>query len=282
MIRSRIKNVTQYVERTLLYSLLMAYSYLPRLFVPLVIGVAFSLFRRYFPAKPDLTLERYDRPEGKRLPTGAFSAITIAMGLAIAVGGYFVLLTTNHLFAKSDGPALAQTFPVRAIWCFLPGFAALAVPWPLTIALLRRSTYHNEAAYVEDEANRKSGFDCFRIMVGINLFLVLPIAIFTFLALPERLTLANNEILWTHYASLTPAVFAYSDIVRLTSVDGYKLRDGTFKSHKDLLLIFKDGRRLSLNAVGDGGSEPSAQQINVILMKTGLVPEQIRTIDELQ
>jgi hypothetical protein len=260
----------------------MAYSYLPRLFVPLVVGLAFSLFRRYFPAKPDLTLERYDRPEGKRLPTGAFSAITIVMGLAIAVGGYFLLLTTNHLFAKSDGPALAQAFPVRAIWCFLPGFAALVVPWPLAIVLLRRSNYHDEAAYVTDEGNRKSGFDSFRVMVGINIFIVLPIAIFTFLALPERLTFTDHEILWTRYASLTPEAFSYADVIRLTTVDGYKLRDGTFKLHKDLLIDFKDGRRLSANAVGDGGSEPSADEVNVILAKTGLIPNHQLSAQDLQ
>jgi len=260
----------------------MAYSSLPKLFVPLVIGVVFSLFRRYFPAKRDLTLQRYDRPEGKRLPTGVFSAITIAMGIAIAVGGYFGLLATNHLLAKADGPALAQAFPVAVWWCFLPGFAALAVPWPLTIALLRRTTYHDEAAYVEDEANSKSGFDCFRIMVGMNIFLVLPIAVFTFLALPERLTLTDHEIRWTHYASLMPEVFPYADAIRLTTVDGYKLRDGTFESHKDLLIDFKDGRRLSANAVGDGGSEPSPDEINVIRAKTGLTPNEAQTAEDLR
>jgi hypothetical protein len=259
----------------------MAYSSLPKFFVPLVIGVVFSLFRRYFPAKPDLTLQRYDRPEGKRLPTGVFSAITIAMGIATAVGGYFVLLAVNHLFAKSDGLALAQAFPVPVIWCFLPGFAALAVPWPLTISLLRRSPYHDEAAYVEDEGNRKSGFDCFRVMVGMNIFIVLPIATFTFLALPERLTFTDSEILWTHYASLTPEPFAYADAVRLTTVDGYKLRDGTFKQHKDLLIDFRDGRRLSMNAVGDGSSEPSADELNVIRAKTGLIPNKVQTEENL-
>lgn len=260
----------------------MAYSVLPRILVPLAIGVAFALFRRYFPAKPDLTLQRYDRPEGKRLPTGAFSAITIAMALAIAVAGYFTLVATNHFFAKSDGPALAQAFPTPAIWCFLPGFAALAVPWPLTIALLRRSTYRDEAAYVEDEGSRKSGFDCFRVMVGMNLFIVLPIAVFTFLALPERLTLTDREILWTNYASLTPEHFAYADAIRLTNVDGYKLRDGTFKPHKDMLVDFRDGRRLSMNAVGDGGSEPSVDELNLIRAKTGLIPDEVQTVENLR
>jgi hypothetical protein len=242
----------------------------------------FSIFRRYFPTKPDSTLDRYDRPEGKRLPTGVFSAVTISIGLAIAVGGFFGLLATNRLFAKEDGPALLQVFPVAVLWCFLPGFAALAVPWPLTITFLRRSAYHDEAVYIEAEGGRKSGFDCFRVMVGMNIFLVLPIAAFTLLALPERLTFTDREILWTHYASVTPEVFAYADIVRLITVDGYKLRDGSFRSHKDLLIDFKDGRRLSANAVGDGGSEPSVDEINILLKKTGLVPREIQTSDELK
>jgi hypothetical protein len=143
-----------------------------------------------------------------------FSAVTIAVGIAIGLGGYFGLLAINHLLARADGSALAQTFPSAALWCFLPGLAAFSIPWPLTIALLRRNGYQGEAAYVEGEANRKSGFDCFRIMVGMNIFLVLPVAVFTLLALPERLTLTDREIRWTHYASLTPEVFTYADIVR--------------------------------------------------------------------
>jgi hypothetical protein len=116
----------------------------------------------------------------------------------------------------------------------------------------------------------------------MNIFLVLPIAVFTFLALPERLTLTDHEIRWTHYASITPEVFSYADIVRLTAVEGYQLRDGSFKAHKDLLMDLRDGRRLSANAVGDGGSEPSAKLIDVLLTKTGLVPSQIRTLESLK
>jgi hypothetical protein len=260
----------------------MSYSWVPKFLVPIGISLAFAAFRKYFPATSNPTLERYDQPEGKRLPTGAFGAITISMGLSIAIGAYFGLRAINQQFAKADGPALVQALPVSAIWCFLPGFAALAIPWPLTIALLRRSEYRDEAAYIEAEGSNKSGFDCFRVMVGMNLFIVLPIALFTVLALPERLTLTEHNILWTHYASLKPEIFNYSDILRLTKVDGYLLRDGSFKSHKDLFIDFKDGRRLSANAVGDGGTEPSTQEINVLLDKTGLIPREVRTREEIQ
>jgi hypothetical protein len=257
-------------------------SWLRRLLVPLGVALAFAAFRKYFPAKPAPVLDRYDRPDSKRLPTGVFSAITIAIAVTIALGGYFGLRGINYLFAKSDGAALAQTLPSPFIWCFLPGFAALAIPWPLTIALLRRSSYRDDAAYIESEASSKSGFNCYRVMVGMNLFLVLPIAIGTLLALPQRLTFTEQDMLWTRYASLKPELFTYSDVVRLTTVHGYKLRDGGFKAHRDLLLDFKDGRTLNANAVGDGDTEPSAEKIRIILSKTGLIPGEARTKDELQ
>jgi hypothetical protein len=260
----------------------MNYSWIPKLFVPVATGLVFAAFRKYFPAKRDPTLERYDRPGSKRMPAGAFSAITISMGLTIVIGGFFSLRAINHQFAKIDGIALLHVFPVSAIWFFLPGFAALAVPWPLTIALLRRSAYKDDAAYIEAEGSNKSGFDCFRVMVSLNLFLVLPIAFFSVLALPERLTFTEHGILWTHYASLKPEIFKYSEIVRLTKVDGYLLRDGSFNSHKDVLIDFKDGHRLSANAVGDGGSEPSAEEISILLDKTGLVLREVRTKEEIQ
>jgi hypothetical protein len=40
----------------------MVYSWLPKLFIPVVIGLIFSIFRKYFPAKPNLDPQRYDRP----------------------------------------------------------------------------------------------------------------------------------------------------------------------------------------------------------------------------
>jgi len=260
----------------------MDYSWVPRACVPVGIAVVFAVFRKYFPARTDGSLTRYDRTDGKRLPTGVFNAVTIAMALLIAGGGYFVLHGLNRLFAKADGPALLQVFPGAAIWFFLPGFAALAIPWPLTIRYLRGSVYHDEAAYIEAEGSAKAGFDCYRVMVGMVLFLVVPIALFTLPALPERLTLTNQDIRWTHYASLRPEVFAYSDAQRALFVDGYRLRDGSFTHHPDLVLDFKDGRRLSANAVGDGGTQPSVAEMKMLLQKTGLTPQEVQTLEDVR
>lgn len=256
-------------------------SWLPKLLVPAVVSASFAAFRRLAPAKTHPELERYDRAESARLPTGSFAAITVTLGVVIAVGGYFALRSLNHAFAKADSNVLLQVFPVSAIWSFLPGFAALAVPWPLMIAVLRRTRFPDDAAYIEAENSAKAGFDCYRVLVGMVLFVVLPIGLFTVLALPERLTLTDRDIEWTHYASVRPEVFAYTDARRATFVDGYLLRDGSFRHHPDLVLDFVDGRRLSANATGDGGSVPSDQEIRILLERTGLTAGHLKTREEL-
>jgi len=250
--------------------------------VPAVVGASFAAFRKLAPAKANVDLERYDRVESARMPTGTFSAITLSLGLLIAIGGFFALRGLNHLVGRADSDVLLQVFPVSVIWAFFPGFAALSVPWPLVIAVLRRSRFRDDAAYIEAQGSAKSGFDCYRIMVGMVLFLVLPIGLFTVLAVPERLTLTQQDIRWTHYASLRSEVFDYADARRATFVDGYRLRDGSLQSHPDLVIDFAGGRRFSANAVGDGSSTPSNQEIEILLEKTSLTPGHVRTLEDLK
>jgi hypothetical protein len=259
----------------------MSQEWIGRAIVPLVIGVAFGLFKKYFPAKPNPALTRYDLPEGKRLPTGVFPLITILMGASIAVGGYFILLKTNRLFANLDGPASLRLFPPSVFWMFLPGFAALAVPWPLTLFLLRKVGYGTEVDYILDEANQKSGFDCQRVMVGMNLFLVLPLVLFTLAALPMRMTLGPDEVRVTHYARLSPETFPYKAATRAFSVDGYRIRDGSFERQRDLIIDFSGGRRLSANAIGDGDTEPTDNEVSIFLTKTGLDTQHVHAKDDL-
>lgn len=260
----------------------MDISWLPRAIVPVSISIAFGIFRKYFPAKEDPTLTRYDRHNGPRLPNGVFGFATVSFGLLLGIGGYFALAGMNRLYARVDGPALLHVYPTNAIWWFLPGFAAIALPWPLGIHLLRRSKYKDDAAFIEAESSGKTGFDSYRVMVAMNLFLAVPIGIFTVPAITMHLTFTETDIYWTSYSSLHPQVFSYSDATRATFVDGYRLRDGSFQSHPDLILDFRDGRRFSANAVGDGGTVPSAQEIELLLSKTHLTPHDVQTLDDLK
>jgi hypothetical protein len=158
----------------------------------------------------------------------------------------------------------------------------LAVPYTLTIAVMLRSRYHHQANFIIAKGSAQSGFDGYKVMVGMNLFVVLPVALLTALDLPARFSLTDNQIRWTHYASLRAKVFNYRDARRAILVEGRLRPDGSFVRGTDLLLDFADGRRLSANALGDGGSEPSDEEVRLLLEKTGLTPQHVRTLADVK
>src|SRR5579859_6994258 len=106
---------------------------------------------------------------------------------------------------------------------------------------------------IEDAANNKGGMDSFRVMKWLSIGVVGPIAIFTLLAIPIHLSISDSEVRVGHYASFKTERFPLNKAKRLTIVDGYRLKDGSFRPAKDVILDFADGRRLRGNQVGDGG-----------------------------
>jgi hypothetical protein len=222
----------------------------------------------------------YD-PNAPQLPTGAFSALTIGMGLAIGAGGFFALRGLNHLFAMADDPALYRVYPPIVVWLFAPGLAALAMPWPLGLLLIRKLGYVEDAERIVNEGNAKSGFDCERVMWGMVWLLAVPVIVATVLELPSRVTLTETEILHTHYASLRPERFSYADARRATLIDGGKARDGSFYAQPDLILDFADGRRFLTSTGYDGGRVPTAAEARLLLEKTHLVPGHAKTVGDI-
>jgi hypothetical protein len=67
-----------------------------------------------------------------------------ALGIALAML-FFVLQGANHLWASLEGCSLLTQYAPEIYWCFLPGFAALSIPWPLTVWYLRRVGRYEEA-----------------------------------------------------------------------------------------------------------------------------------------
>jgi hypothetical protein len=106
-----------------------------------------------------------------------------------------------------DGPADAHLYPGQAIWCFFPVFAALSIPWPFTVWLLRRRGRTDEADSIVTDSSEKAGMDSHRVLKWFSIWLVVPIGFFTLLAIPMHLSIVGSEIRVTGYASLTPEVF---------------------------------------------------------------------------
>jgi hypothetical protein len=203
------------------------------------------------------------------------------LGLVVAVGGYSLFYELNSWWASRDSGALMQIMPTRVIWCFAPGFGALLVPWLATLWLLRRFGYAGQAEEIVIKGNQKMGANGERIMKGLGWGVVLPIALFTVPAIPIHMSVMNDEVRVTHYGHLAPVVYEFKDAKQAYWIDGYNLRDGSFQAQPDLLIDFADGRRLDASAVGDGGSVPSQQLVDLLLTKSQLTPVEVKTSDDI-
>jgi hypothetical protein len=257
----------------------MRLEWLPRALVPIGISFFFWLFRRLAPA-PARSTKYGERQVHEPLPTGVIGAFMWGVGICLALS-FFLLRAANHFWADADGPAILQLYPGAAIWCFLPGFAALTIPWPLTVWLLRRSGRTDEADSIDSDSSEKVGFDSFKVMKWLGIGLVGPIAVFTLLAIPMHLSIADSEVRVGHYASLKTEVFPLSQANRAILVDGYRLRDGSFEKKQDLYIDFADGRRLDVNAAGDGGTQIGDATVQLLLTKTHLRLSHVSTREDL-
>jgi len=257
----------------------MRLDWLQRVLVPIGISFFFWLFRKLAPA-PARSTNYKERQVPEPLPTGVIGAFMWGVGICLALS-FFLLKAANHLWADVDGVAILRLFPDAAIWCFLPAFATICIPWPFTVWLLRRTGHTDEAGSIDSDSSERAGFDSFVVMKWLSMWLVGPIAWFTILAIPLHLSIANTEVRVGHYASLRTEIFPLDQARRALLVDGYRLRDGSFQQKRDLFIDFADGRRLDVNAAGDGGTQISDSTVELLLAKTGLRADHVSTIADL-
>ena len=257
----------------------MLSTWLPRFFVPIAIALAFALFRRMAPPRARMAEHRYDESQiPEPLPPGVIGGAMWSVGIALAML-FFVLRGANHLWASLEGPSLLTQYAPQVLWCFLPGFAALSIPWPLTVWYLRRAGRWEEADSIQDASGSKGGFDSFRVMKWLSIGVVGPIAVFTLLAVPIHLSITGSEVRVGHYASFRPEVFPLNDATRLTIVDVQKSRGGHNHETKDLIVDFADGRRLRGSQVGDGGTSVQNDVLQLLILETGLTPQHSSTAE---
>ncbi len=202
------------------------------------------------------------------------------IGISLAL--FFLLFQwANHVWAQMDGPADVRLYPGFAIWFFFPLFAALSIPWPFTVWLLRRSGRSDEADSIVTESSEKAGMDSYRVLKWFSIWLVVPIGFFTLLAIPMHVSVLGSEIHVGRYARLAPEVFPLSEARRAILVAGSRDNDGSFKPYQDIILDFSDGRRLDVDPSGENDRKIIDQVVELVLAKSGLKPERIQTKDDL-
>jgi hypothetical protein len=250
----------------------MLAAWLPRFLVPIAIAVAFALFRHMAPPVARIAGHRYDEAQiPEPLASGVIGGAMWSLGIALAML-FFVLRGANHLWASLEGISLLTQYAPQVFWCFLPGFAAVLIPWPLTVWYLRRAGRWQEADDIQDASDSKGGFDSFRIMKWLSIGVVGPIAVLTLLAVPIHLSITDSEVRVGHYASFHPDIFPLKDARSLTIVDMPRMQGDRILHTKDAILGFANGRRLRGNQVGDGGTSIRNDVLQLLIEKTGLTP----------
>jgi hypothetical protein len=231
-----------------------------------------ALLRRFAPPpKPASTTRKYDqRQVPEPLPTGVIGAVMCGIGICLLLS-FFLFREANHLWAQADGPAELRVYATPVLWGIFPGFAALAVPWPLTLWWLHRQGRHDEADTIAEQSNQGGGFNSHKVLVWASYWLVLPIGMFTVLAIPIHMCLGAGEARVGHYASWHSEVFRFDQARHEAIVDGFD-PNGKFHPAKDLVIDFADGRRLRAGQVGDGGEAAKPEVMRVLLEKTKLTP----------
>ena len=263
------------------YAMAMQLDWVPRAVVPGVIVLVLSLFRWIAPPRSRLGNSRYDQQQGPEpLPTGVIGGAMWALGIGFVLT-FFLLRDANRLWARADGHSVLTLYATPWVWFFLPFFGALTIPWPLTVWYLRKVGRKDEADSIADAADLKGKMDTFRVMKWLGIALVGPIFVLTLLAIPVHLSISDSEARLGHYASIRSERFPFSEARRATLIDGYRLRDGSFQSARDIVIDFSDGRRLRGNAMGDGDTDVEERVVQLLLDKTGLRPIHVLTLEEI-
>jgi hypothetical protein len=243
--------------------------------------VLLGLLRWLVPSRNRAAEHKYDAKQTpKPLRAGVAKGVMVGIGIALALT-FFLLRWTNQLWAAWEGSAELTQYPTPWIWGFFPGFAALSVPWPLLVWWLRRRGRWEEANAIEDCSDSKSGANSYVILKWMALGLAIPVGLFTLLAIPIHLSISGLEVRVGHYASLRTERFDLREARRATLVYGYRLRDGSLKLARDLVIDFADGRRLKGNQVGDGDTSIREDVLQLLLKKIGLEPGYAETGEEI-
>jgi hypothetical protein len=224
--------------------------------VPAVVLLSFAYFRKRFPARAlqmtPAELEELDRrfKRVKYLPT----LCMIAVGVAFCFGSHAILAGLNRLAAGPITPSSIRLLPQSAIWWFFPGFGALSLSWEITLQLWARGDRKTAMLYNDWSMIRAwgaNGMDSRRVLLGLGLLVVLPIGLFTVLALPMHATVGPESIRDCGYAFRNCQVYPLAGARRITAIEGFRNRDGSLTHRAGLVIDFSDGRRWSSAEWGD-------------------------------
>jgi hypothetical protein len=245
--------------------------------VPIVVLAAFALFRKYLPAQLSTTdpnsLSREDLDLKFQNTKWIVATCMVVVGILFALITHAFLAQINAELANRYGPADFRFLPQTAIWWIFPGLGAVALSWEITLrvwALIGSRAEVDQYIFWTNSNPRYGGMDSTKVLRWLSVVIVLPVGVLTVLDLNSHDIVGPTEIRACGYAFATCKVYPYNEARRMTTIEGFRDRDGKFSSRAGIVLDFSDGRRWS--SAGLSNFEKSVDPNFAVFLsrKTGL------------
>jgi hypothetical protein len=152
--------------------------------------------RRYLPVR---TTRSFETTWSLVELDARFSTTQWIVGLSMVLMGVVIFWSTrsifselNRYFASLDEPAHFILLPQTAIWWIAPISAAIDLTWEATLDLWALIGDKDEVALYSYWTTAKAGFDSTRVLRIMAVVLLLPMLVFTALAIPWHVAIARR------------------------------------------------------------------------------------------
>lgn len=170
-------------------------------------------------------------------------------GLAFALVTHFVLVKASQSLIASDGIG-GYHIPYQSyIWWFFPGFGALCLCFEITLQVwaifVGRRVVNLYSEWDSRQPKKSRGdivyYDARKVLRWFTLLIVLPVGIFSGLALNMHTTFGDDGIHEFGYAFAAPVFHSYSDVQDITLIRGKYDKHGKFFERPYFVVGFADG-----------------------------------------
>lgn len=256
-------------------------SILGRAIAIVAVFAAFAVLRKYVSIRPETGEDEksLDNLEGQfNTARWLFPVCMVVVGIFIAWTTHAGLVWLNRYLAERESPdTLRLLLPQSAIWWFFPGFAALAFAYELTLQLWSIFGSRENADRYSDWSNLKTArtsswgrIDYRKSLRWMFLLVAAPIGVFTVLALPMHASLGPESIHDCGYALSSCKIYPYTSARRMTVIQGFRGRDGSFTSRAGVVVDFDGNRRWSSAGIGNFRHNVDSSIVQTLQAKTHL------------
>jgi hypothetical protein len=250
-----------------------------RAIVIVAVFAAFAVLRKYVSIRSEASDDEKSFDDlDSRFNTARwlFPVCMVAVGILFAWATHSGLVWLNRYLAERESPDALQLLPQSAIWWFFPGFAALTFAYELTLQLWSIFGSGDANSY-SDWTNLKTArtsswgrIDYRKSLRWLSLLVAAPIGFFTVLALPMHASLGTDSIDDCGYAFATCKIYPYSAARRVTLIQGFRVRDGSFRARAGAVVDFDGNRRWSSAGIGNFRHDVDSSLLQILQAKTRL------------